>query len=70
MSYIASPDDVHIIHFHCQQLLTAKLNSAQLPSKPAVNAWDKLCFGDKCSHTMYVVAMSQVMPVAMSPGFL
>ena len=49
------PDDVHITYFRRRKSPTtagvpAKLNSAQLSRQAAVNAWDRLLFGDKCSH--------------------
>ena len=37
VEYFVSADDVHIRYFHRQQ-------------PPEVNAWDRLWFGDKCSH--------------------
>ena len=66
MSYNASPDDVHIINFRCWQPLAAKLNSAQLRRQASCQCQSRLCSGYEGSHTMYVVMMSQVVPVAVS----
>ena len=54
LEYVASTDDVHIKYIHHWQLLACLRSWTQrnFTGKPAVNAWDRLWFGNKCSHMM------------------
>jgi len=52
MKNAATADNVQIKYFHRRQLPACLRSWTQLnfAGKPAVNAWDRLCVGDKCSH--------------------
>ena len=49
-----SADNVHINYFHRRQGPVCLQSWTQLnfAGKPAINAWDRQCVGDKCSHML------------------